>query len=256
MPPLIPDISWSDTFTLGRSSPSIAGTANLFERMKDELKPHNLRAENGDDPFVALKVKNPEAAKFALFAPLPSSSLVWIQRLAPLNIILQRLQNTPLETTTGVSVIIEPDGEAHDPNAPRERFNMGMYRNLSDAERMNLNAQVEDHVAGVRHRFDMQSGASATHEIGFEEHYRPERPGPGIITGTRWKQLSIALLDKVSERATQAHETNLTARVTTAREDWRVGQQSFDTQTAAHIAAQKKRTVAHLAMDVVDVGDV
>ena len=91
-PPILvlPDINWSDSFSIGRPSPRITETADLYQKMKQEIIPGNLRAENGDDPHVALNVKNPQTGQFALLAPL--GNLLWTQRLAPLNLELERLR--------------------------------------------------------------------------------------------------------------------------------------------------------------------
>lgn len=249
-PFLLPNINWSDTFTLGRSAPRIEQTADLFARMRAEMTPANLRAENGDDPHVALRVKGAQSGGRALLAPL--GDLVWSQRLAPLGLELQRLQNTPLAQPAGARVMVK-SGAQNDPAAPRERFNLGMYRHLSDAERLNLNAQVEEHVAGVRHRYGMQSGDRDTVPIGFDEYRRPALE-PALTELA--KPMTRALLDKVSDRSMRAQVTNLAPQVTMAREEWRAGGQRFDTQAAAHIAGQHTHSVARLTLDTVDAGDI
>lgn len=251
-PFLLPNISWSDTFTLGQSAPQrIEAPPDLFKRMRAEMTPANLRAENGDDPHVALKVKGAQTDGLALLAPL--GDLVWMQRLAPLDLELQRLQNTPLAAPAGVRV--RPDGDSHDAaRPPRERFNLGMYRELSDAERMNLNAQVEEHVAGVRLRFELRDGTSIllrTQE--FDEFRRPAWTKQSHVMV---KPLSGALLAKISDRSTLAQATKLEPQVSTVREQWHTGGQVFGTQAGAHIAGQKVGSVARLAFDAVDVGDI
>jgi hypothetical protein len=246
-PFFLPDIEWSDTFTLGSPAQRIATTADLFEAMQKEMTPANLRAENGEDPHVALNVKNSQVDGLALLSPL--GSLVWAQRLAPLNLELERLQNAPLPAPNGVNVT----ADGGDLNAPRERFNLGMYRNLSDAERLNLNARVEAQVAGVRQRYDLQSGAIESLTIKFAEYRRP--PGDPV-TSEKMKLLSLVLLNMVSDRAAPAQVANLEPKVSTAREAWQAGGETFDSQAAAHIAAGKAGLVAHLAMDTVDLGGV
>jgi hypothetical protein len=138
-------------------------------------------------------------------------------------------------------------------NAPRERFSLGMYRNLSDAERMNLNTQVEDHVAGVRLHYAMQSGVSDTFSIVFEEYRRPE---PTPLTNPIVKLMTQALLEKVSERSALAQVANVAPRVSTVREEWQAGVRLFDTQAGAHVFGAKAQSKAHLALDTVDVGGI
>lgn len=247
-PFFLPDIEWSDTFTIGRAAPRVSSTPDLFQEMRKELRAlANLRAENGEDPHVALSVKSPQVNDQALLSPL--GSLVWSQRLAPLNLELQRLQNAPLATPAGARV----SAAGQDADAPRERFNLGMYRHLSDAERMNLNAQVEEHVAGVRHRYETESGPVVPCSIEFEEY---RRPNPVSFNSPFIKMLSGALLHKVSEAAALAQVANLAPRVSTKREAWQGGAQACDTQAEAHVIAAKRRSVAHLVMDTVDVGEV
>jgi hypothetical protein len=247
-PLFLPDIDWSDTFIIdAAAAPSLGAPPDLFAEIRKELIPANLRAENGEDPHVALNVKSPQVGTFALLSPL--GNLVWVQRLAPLNLELQRLQNTSLAAAAGVRVT----APGEDADCPRERFNLGMYRNLSDAERMNLNAQVEDHAAGVRYRYGVETGPVAVRQIEFEEYRRPNQlPLASLVV----KQLSRGLLSKVSDRAVMAQVANLAPVVSTLRENWQVGGQKVDTQAAAHIAAQQLGSVAHLPMDTVDVGGV
>jgi hypothetical protein len=249
-PILLPNINWSDTFTIGRAAPRIESTADLFQELQKEMTVANLRAENGDDPQVALKVKGAAMNELALLAPL--GELVWMQRLAPLGLELERLQNSPLAQPVGARVVVN-NGAQDSRSAPRERFNLSMYRNLSDAERMNLAAQVEEHVAGVRHRYGIESDVGTTQPVKFDEFRHPEMVNS---SGDKFKLMSPALLAKVGERSSLAKVSNTKPVVSTVRLEWRAGGQSFDTQAGAHIAAQKQGRVAHLAMDVVDVGGV
>jgi hypothetical protein len=244
-PFFLPNISWSDTFTLGSSAPQIATTADLFEAMKREVVPANLLAEDGHDPHVSLTARHDDADGFALLSPL--GALLWAQRLAPLGLELQRLQNTPLPAPAGVTVT----SPGSDPDRPRERFNLGMYRDLSDAERMNLGSQVEEHVAGVRHRFSLRSGPSAPGTIRFDEYRRPEmnRSDSAIVTSH-----PRVLLERLGDRSVQAQVANLEPKVTMVREEWRAAGRAFDTRGAAHVVAQRTHGVAHLAIDTVDAG--
>jgi hypothetical protein len=249
-PFFLPNINWSETFTIGRTAPRIERMADLFQELGKELTAANLRAENGDDPHVVLKVKGATVKELALLAPL--GDLVWMQRLAPLGLELERLNNTPLAQPEGARVAVTNDAQDSS-SAPRERFNLSMYRDLSDAERMNLATQVEEHVAGLRYRHGMRSGADDTLRLEFQEFRRPEwsnLPSPTVMA------ISHALLAKVGERSSLADVSNTEPRVSTVREEWHAGGQSFDTQAGAHIAAQKQGRVAHLAMDVVDIGGV
>jgi hypothetical protein len=239
-PIFLPNINWSDTFTIGRPSPRVAGTADLFEAMQKELNPGNLRAENGSDPHVALNVKGSQDGKYALLAPL--GDLLWAQSLAPLDLELERLQNTPLPAPNCVSVTAP--GEERD--KPREQFNLGMYRNLSDAERMDLNARLESHPSGVRYHFPLQSGAEETREIKFQEFRQPELVK---LPSEFYMLLSAALLYKVSDRSQPARVVNLEPRVAIRRESWRCNDDVFDTQAAAFIASKKSGAPAYLDIE-------
>jgi hypothetical protein len=246
-PFFLPDIEWSDTFTIGRPAERLASTVNLFDEMRRELVVGNLRAENGDDPHVAVRAKRPPPGELALLSPF--GNLVWAQRRAPLGMELQRLQHTPLVRAEGVRV--SAAGQA--PDLPRERFNLGMYRELTHAERLNLNVEAADLVAGVRVRPGMDEGPSAAFPPGFQDIWRPDQPHPnsGIIM-----LLSRGLLAKVSGRSSQAEVANLEPRVKLLREAWKTGGRTFDTHAAAHVASQRTGQVAHLAFDTVDVGAI
>jgi hypothetical protein len=244
-PFFLPDIDWSDTFTIGESRPRLGRIADLYVEMKSEIDSKNLRAENGDDPHVAIKVKGGQTGGLALLSPL--GDLLWAQRLAPLGMDIERVQNAPMAARNGV-VVTAPGQDA---NSPREKFSLGMYVNLSDAEKLNLNARVEEHAAGVRMRFGLATGSERKRSLAFYDIYRP--PRNQLVNPAMFK-FSAALLGKVTTRSDPAQVSNLSPKIKTVPETWRAGSSTFDTQAAAHMAARSAGTVAHLQADVVELG--
>jgi len=120
------EVSFSDTFELGPTTPPPAPTApDLLSVLSTELTdPACLRAAGGPDPLVTVTAADP-----ALTVPLvaPTGALVWDQQRAPLQLLCDRVGGTPLPapaqvtaTTTGAST------QASDWFAP------GQFINLSD----------------------------------------------------------------------------------------------------------------------------
>jgi hypothetical protein len=120
------EVSFSDTFELGPTTPPPAPTApDLLSVLSTELTdPTCLRAAGGPDPLVTVT-----AADATLTVPVvaPTGALVWDQQRAPLGLVCDRVGGTPLPapvqvtaTTTGAST------QASDWFAP------GQFINLSD----------------------------------------------------------------------------------------------------------------------------
>jgi hypothetical protein len=120
------EVSFSDTFELGPTTPPPAPTApDLLSVLSTELAdPACLHAAGGPDPLVTVTAADP-----TLTVPLvaPTGALVWDQQRAPLGLVCDRVGGTPLPApaqvtaaTTGAST------QASDWFAP------GQFINLSD----------------------------------------------------------------------------------------------------------------------------
>jgi hypothetical protein len=89
------DICFSDTFTLGSSTPPPAPTiSDALHVLLDELeRPSTLSASTATDRHVTLRA-HPEGLTGTVVSPV--GQLIWVQHQAPLGVLLQRIGGTPL----------------------------------------------------------------------------------------------------------------------------------------------------------------
>jgi hypothetical protein len=122
------DICFSDTFTIGSSDPSsITPVPSALHVLLEELEaPANLRPTEVTDRFVLLRPP-PEPLTTSVVSPL--GRLVWLQRQAPLDLLLQRISGVPLRTPQTVRAS-SPDGTT----AERDWFAPGSFADLTDGE--------------------------------------------------------------------------------------------------------------------------
>jgi hypothetical protein len=167
------DVCASATFTLGSDAPpAVTPVPSAFEMLATELRdPANLRAAS-DDPLVALRPPPRPAAG----APpvLPPTGVVWQQARAPLGLLLERFEGTPLrrpETITATS--------AHTSGEERDWFAPGSYAELTDADALDRRS-FERLAAGVRLATgDDGMSNPLVHTITVEEIRLPQpRPRP------------------------------------------------------------------------------
>jgi hypothetical protein len=120
------DICFSDTFTLGSSTPPPAATVtSALDALLTELgNPATLRASDTTDRYVALRPP-PQGSTGPVLSPV--GQLVWSQRRAPLGLLLQRIGGTPLGTPQQVDAA-SPDGST----AELDWFAPGSFAELTD----------------------------------------------------------------------------------------------------------------------------
>ena len=125
------DICFSDTFTIGSSdASSVTPVPSALGVLLEELEaPANLRPAEVTDRFVLLRPPL-EPVTTAVVSPL--GRLVWLQRQAPLDLLLQRIAGVPLRTPQTVRAS-SPDGTA----AERDWFAPGSFADLTDDEALN-----------------------------------------------------------------------------------------------------------------------
>ena len=126
------DICFSDTFRIGSSVPppeSIVGSA--LEVILAELdRPGALHAADTVDRFVVLRPLPADATVVSA-----ANSLVWVQRQAPLGLLLQRIQGMPLAAPQSV--------EAASPNGGTSEldwFAPGSFANLTNDQALTRRA--------------------------------------------------------------------------------------------------------------------
>jgi hypothetical protein len=248
-PFFLPDISWRDTFTIGRAEPRIETKIGpLFDILGPEIRnPQNLRAENPTDPAVALN-KQTTAAKPRLS---PLGRLVWSQRRLPLGMRLERVDNIPLEEPE--SVTVEPDAGWSQGEKPKERFNLAQFHELNQSQKMNLSGCVEDRPAGVQLSQDMAFAGEKKHPPTFDDYYKPDR---GEKLNGLFLSLSYLTLAMVGARTSPATVANLEPRITVSGEKWQAGGQTFDGQMVAQAEARGIGAMAFLTEDRIDVGGI
>lgn len=248
-PFFLPDISWHDTFVIGSAARrDETKIRSLLDVLQPELKArHNLRAENSADPAVALRAQpTGEAARLS-----PLGSLVWSQRRIPLVMRLERVENIPLEMPQSASISAAGGWQVGAP--PVERFNLAQFHNLSEAEKMNLSACVEEQQCGVRLSQGLAFASQKRHPPQFDDYYKPDRGDPTAGLFVLLSQLSLL---KAGARTTPAVIANLEPRITLANESWQVGGMVVPTQSAAQAQARGTGRPAFLVGDRINAGGI
>lgn len=251
-PIFLPDIKWNDTFVFGQPKSEEPKVMNLLALLQPELTNlGNLQAEHAEDRWVALDSKATPDGKAPLLAP--KGNLVWLQKRTPLQLSLIRFEGALLEREWNLAV--EPTlvpGETLG-EAPTEKFSPGMFRQLGDAEKMNL-PKFEPHAAGLRLQFgDLLAPDAKNHPVEYDVYYKPARPSFMLGYFLAYKG---ALLGKVLSKNDSPTVANLDAQVKIKPETWQVSSQTFTTHLTAHVAAQSTGGVAHLANDTINLGGV
>jgi hypothetical protein len=127
------DICFSQTFTLGSSDPppvtTIGSALAVFTAQLDD--PATLRAGGGTDRLVA--VRPPPQGSRPIVSPV--GQLVWVQREAPLGVLLQRIGGAPLAAPQSV------EATSADATAPElDFFAPGSFADLTDDQALTRRA--------------------------------------------------------------------------------------------------------------------
>jgi hypothetical protein len=226
------DFSWSDTFTVGASGGQSEITIALVPELAKQLVAANLRARGGGDPIIAL---NPApATDVALVSPL--GAIVWSQRVAPLNLPLERFGGVRLNQTSTAAVAPTSPGITAGAAEP-DYFAPGTYMELSVAEAMNQ-PPFDRLDAGFELDFGAAAAAGKGLPVAYQNYYRG-RPLPrnGFIV-----HFDNGVLGLMGGRRAPPDVTDRSALVTVKDEPW----VTRDASGAASPAAS--RTAAHVAV--------
>lgn len=119
------DICFSDTFTLGSSvPPPVTVVPSALELLLAELdRPATLSAGGAADRYVTLRP--PASGSPPVLSPV--GQLVWVQRTAPLGLLLEKIGGEPLASPQQVDAA-SPDGVL----AELDWFAPGSFANLTD----------------------------------------------------------------------------------------------------------------------------
>jgi hypothetical protein len=126
------DICFSDTYRLGSSVPPPSSTVtSALDVLLAELdRPGALHAADSVDRFVVLRPPPADATVISA-----ANQLVWVQRQAPLGMLLQRIQGTPLGSPQSV------DATSTDGAAPElDWFAPGSFADLTDDQALTRRA--------------------------------------------------------------------------------------------------------------------
>lgn len=174
------DISWHDTFTLGEASGERAPSVpSLLEVLQGEIgKPANLEALGGGDREVAVTLGGaPPASGTGAqeTVVLPQGQVIWRQKRAPFNVLVERFEGVPLPAPQAVVVAtdaLEDLGMAGE--AVQDWFSPGTFITLSTSEALNQVA-FERLDAGVCLSFAALSTPSdfKEHTLAFDVYRLP-----------------------------------------------------------------------------------
>ena len=128
--------------------------------------PANLHVEAAAGPYAVLRRPDESVVKPVL---PPGGQLTWVQKRAPLDLLLQRFENAPLATPETVHATgAQVTGPAEDWYAP------GSYTIQDDAHLLNQRAFLRLN-GGVRIGLDgVESGHTVTHTVTVEEIRIPQ----------------------------------------------------------------------------------
>jgi hypothetical protein len=161
-------VSWEDTFVLGSSAPQqIPAVPSAVAELVGELaKPANLHVEAPAGAYGVLTPPDEGVVKPVL---PPGGRLTWIQKRAPLDLLLQRFESAPLATPETVHASgPEVTGPAQDWYAP------GSYTIQADAQLLNQRAFLRLN-GGVQIGLDgVESGHAVTHVVTVEQIRIPQ----------------------------------------------------------------------------------
>lgn len=233
----IDDFSWSKTITLaGGPGDAMPTPASLLDAMAKELgQAQNLRADNTHDPDVVLE---PVVGTAGLVALPPTGALRFEQRLAPLDVYVDRVHGHPLGSLQNVR-LTSPGP------ATTAQFAPGSYITLTDSEMLS------------KPPFEMlQSGAVLAPKVDPSKQDTPLTAPLGVNQMVIWNNKPLGkpfagIVERLREailmiEASQAPPAlgNTLPCVTAGPTPWTamtdVGAVGFDSATAAFQFAAKK----------------
>ena len=226
------EFSWSDTFTIGSGGGQSTVTVDLVPELAKQLVAANLRARGGADPLIALTPA--PATDVALVSPL--GTIVFSQRIAPLDLPLERFGGIRLNQPTTAAIAPTSPGITKGAVEP-DYFAPGTYLELTVAEA--LNQPPFDRLdAGFELTFAAAAALPAKLEVEYQNYYRG-RPlfAKGVLL-----HFDNGVLGLMGGRRAAPDVTDRSALVTVKDEPW-------VTRDAGGVAtAATSRTAAHVAV--------
>ena len=162
------DICWSGSFSIGKEAPKqVKPVDSAVAQLAGELDdPENLEAAGRTDPWVVVE---PSTTELPMPIVPPLGQVVWSQKRAPLDLLLQRFETVPLKTpetvtATGPKIVAKA----------RDWFAPGGFANLSNSQSLNRKA-FERLASGVRiGTSGIADGPVRTHDVKVDVIRLPE----------------------------------------------------------------------------------
>jgi hypothetical protein len=228
------DICFEETFTLGSSNPpAVTPVPSAFAALVEEFaRAANLHASETIDRYVALR---PPPTGLAEPLVSPVGQLVWAQRRAPLDLLLQRIGGAPLATPE----LVEATGP--DVAGPElDWFAPGSFADLQESEALN------------RRAFERLSGGVRVGLTGSDD-------GPGAVRPVTVRQIRLPakattvrtavsfpgwLTDAAQVRIGAPRDEPVTPALAVAEEAWTVSDVAGGAVTAGLSQAQAHQLVS------------
>jgi hypothetical protein len=228
------DICFEETFTLGSSNaPGVTPVPSAFAALLEEFdRASNLRASEAVDRYVALRPPPTDLGE-----PLvsPVGQLVWAQRRAPLDLLLQRVGGAPL----AMPEVVEATGpDVAEPEL--DWFAPGSFADLQDAEALNRRA-FERLSGGVRFGLPgSDDGPSAAKAVTVRQIRLPAK----AVTVRNAIAFPAWLTGAAQVRIGAPEDRPATPSVTVAEETWTVSDVAGGAVTVGLSQAQAHQLVS------------
>jgi hypothetical protein len=236
-------ISWDETFTLGSGpSDTLPAPTSLIDVIFEELnKAENVHSESIGDPQIVL---SPRPSAGLLAAIPPTGTLQVVQRRAPLDVLIDRLDGRPLAGPQGVKV-------TNGTQDVMDRFSPGSYITLSSSEALNrppFDLLVSGRVLSVVDPLLAESKIDDSREV----RQIVISNGTVTIDGNDGKSASLLATVKLIDAARKPPAlSDATPLITAKQEVWAVtsAADTFTSATAAHQFVRYHSGVAQASAD-------
>jgi hypothetical protein len=178
------------------------------ELAQELTKPANLAARGGEDREVAVTPK--QVADKAVVMPL--GQLIWTQKRAPFNVMVQRLEGVPVSRPQAVVVT---SSAARGPT--QDWFSPGTYMDLTESEEMNLPA-FQRLEAGIQLGFEVKQSEAIDHQVTFETIRLPDKNSLSLDLPS----FPSVVLDAISERRSAGRIVEAAPAINVRDETWTV----------------------------------
>jgi hypothetical protein len=232
------DICFSDTFTLGSPiPPPVTTIASALDVLVAELdNPSTLRASGTTDRYVTLRPPLEGDSRPVLS---PVGRLLWVQRQAPLGLLLQRIGGTPLGSPQQVDAT-SPDGDG----AELDWFAPGSFAELTDDQALTRRG-FERLAGGLRFgAAGLTAGPASEKAVGIRQIRLPAKQESPLRPAAAFPDWIVAAVTRA--QGAPADSGPVAPLVTVGEETWSVTDTATGATTTGLTAAQAHQ-LSHLA---------